>query len=416
MDLRSKETIWSKPSTPLPAGPLTEDVFCDVVIIGSGISGALAAYHLTQPPRPGEWPRRVVMLDKRDVSAGSINASTALLQYEMDTTLTDLSEKVGRARAERCYQLCLQAIGHFDAISNDLGGGCGYRRRQSLFLAGDDANAADLHAEWNARRAAGITVEYLDRRRLLRDYGIDRAAALLSHDAAEVDPICLTRRLLERSVDQGLVIHGRTAVSQYEPTANGVTLTTDAGHTVRASRVIFCTGYETEEFLGQRYVTLNSTFAVASEPVADFDGWKDRCLIWEAQTPYFYCRTTADDRILIGGEDEATTDPAERDAMLPAKTATLVARFNEMFPHIPFTPAKSWAGTFAESHDGLPYIGTHPRFPNGYFSLGYGGNGITFALLAARLLRDELNGRPSDDASLFAFDRQRTASALVITG
>ena len=414
MDLRSTAQHWATPASTLSSDPLAADVVCDVAIIGSGISGALAAYHLLEPdvgPRPS-----VVMLDKRDVSAGSINASTALLQYEMDTTLTDLAAKVGRRRAERAYQLCLEAIGHFANVVQGLGEHCDFKRRPSLYLAGDDANASDLYAEWHARRAAGIVVRYLDRRQLQAEFGIDRSAALLSKDAAEVDPVRLTRKLLERSVAQGLVIHGRTGVKKYEPSVGGVTLTTDAGHTVRAARVVFCTGYETEEFLGQSYVTLNSTFAVVSEPVTSFDGWRDRCLIWEAQTPYFYCRTTADDRIIIGGEDEATTDPAARDAMLPTKTATLVRQFNTLLPGIGFTPAKSWAGTFAESHDGLPYIGTHPRFPGGYFSLGYGGNGITFALLAARLLRDDLAGRPSADAPLFAFDRVRSGVPLATSG
>ena len=419
MNLRSDASAWTTPQ-PLTTAPLDRDTVADVAIIGSGISGALTAYYLTQTQGPGLRPRRVVMLDKRDVSAGSVGGSTALLQYEMDTTLVDLSAKVGRRRAERAYQLCLEALGHFDAISHDLGGGCGYLRRQSLYLSGTDANAAELYAESHARRAAGIKVEYLDRTRLRSGFGIDRAAALLSRDAAEVDPVCLTRRLLERSVDQGLTIHGRTGVAKYEPTADGVTLTTDAGHTVTAGRVIFCTGYETEDFLGQSYVRLNSTFAVVSEPVADpahdFAAWPDRCLVWEAQTPYFYCRTTADHRVIIGGEDEPTTDAAERDAMLPAKTEKLVAQFRRMFPTVPFTPAKSWAGTFAESHDGLPYIGTHPRFPNGYFALGYGGNGITFALIAARLLADELAGRPSPDAGLFAFDRGQVAQPLVVSG
>ncbi|HEX8325678.1 MAG TPA: FAD-binding oxidoreductase [Tepidisphaeraceae bacterium] len=408
MDLRSSETVWAIPTAAFPTEPLATDIACDVAIIGSGISGALAAHHLTQTPG-----RSVVMLDARAVSQGSVAASTALLQYEMDTTLTDLIAKVGRRRAERCYRLCLNAIGQFDDLVRDLGDDCGYRRRPSLYLSGDDADAADLYAEWHARRAAGISVQFLDRRRLLADYGIDRSAGLLSRDAAEVDPLRLTRRLLQCAAEQGLTVHGHTKVNRYEPTPGGVTLTTAAGHTVRAGRVIFCTGYETETFLGQSYVTLSSTFAVVSEPVDSFDGWRDRCLIWEAQTPYFYCRTTADNRIIIGGEDEPTTDPAERDAMLPAKTAALVRQFRALFPRIPFRPAKSWAGTFAESHDGLPYIGQHPRFPNGTFSLGYGGNGITFALIAARLIRDELNGRPNPDAALFGFDRTPSASPLV---
>jgi glycine/D-amino acid oxidase-like deaminating enzyme len=64
-----------------------------------------------------------------------------------------------------------------------------------------------------------------------------------------------------------------------------------------------------------------------------------------------------------------------------------------------------WGGTFGETKDGLPYIGTVPQFPHGYFALGYGGNGITFSYLAAGLLLDLFLQRPNPDLEIFRFDR-----------
>jgi len=40
-----------------------------------------------------------------------------------------------------------------------------------------------------------------------------------------------------------------------------------------------------------------------------------------------------------------------------------------------------------------------------YFALGYGGNGITFSLLAAEIIRDAMLGQENDNADLFRFDR-----------
>ncbi|MGC4034055.1 MAG: hypothetical protein QM754_20430 [Tepidisphaeraceae bacterium] len=72
----------------------------------------------------------------------------------MDTTLNDLAARIGRGRAERAYQISLDALRQFDEIVSqchmDTRDGCGYRRRASLFLAGEDATAADLSAEWRA--------------------------------------------------------------------------------------------------------------------------------------------------------------------------------------------------------------------------------------------------------------------------
>ena len=64
-----------------------------------------------------------------------------------------------------------------------------------------------------------------------------------------------------------------------------------------------------------------------------------------------------------------------------------------------------WAGTFGETKDGLAYIGAHPRLPHAYFALGYGGNGITYSLIAAEIIRDDILGRKNPAAKIFAFGR-----------
>jgi glycine/D-amino acid oxidase-like deaminating enzyme len=58
--------------------------------------------------------------------------------------------------------------------------------------------------------------------------------------------------------------------------------------------------------------------------------------------------------------------------------------------------------------DGLPYIGEIPECPNVWYTLGYGGNGITFSAIAAVLIRDTYLGRDNPDAKLFGFTRQQS--------
>ena len=56
-------------------------VRCDALVVGAGITGALIAHSLS------EVGLRVCVIDKREVGWGSTAASTALLQYEIDTEL-----------------------------------------------------------------------------------------------------------------------------------------------------------------------------------------------------------------------------------------------------------------------------------------------------------------------------------------
>jgi glycine/D-amino acid oxidase-like deaminating enzyme len=175
---------------------------------------------------------------------------------------------------------------------------------------------------------------------------------------------------------------------------------------VRARHLVVAAGYESESFLPKPVGKLRSTFALVSEPLAEFPGWPaDRCLIWDTADPYRYLRTTRDNRAIIGGGDEPFRDPRERDRLLAAKTRTLERRIHAFFPKISFEVATAWAGTFGISRDALPFIGQHRDVPHTSFALGFGGNGTVFSFVAAEMIRAALLGDRDPDAELFGFDR-----------
>ena len=62
---------------------------------------------------------------------------------------------------------------------------------------------------------------------------------------------------------------------------------------------------------------------------------------------------------------------------------------------------------FAITPDSLPYIGPHRRYPRHAYALGYGGNGMTFAWMAAQILLEQWKGIASSDHQLFSFNRLR---------
>ena len=143
-----------------------------------------------------------------------------------------------------------------------------------------------------------------------------------------------------------------------------------------------------------------------SEPLPARLGVFSRTLLWESSRPYLYLRSTADDRLLIGGEDDGIDIPMRRDARIEKKATKLLARAKELLPALPLKVAFSWAGTFAETDDGLPFVGTHDQYgPRVHFAMAYGGNGITYSQITAEILRDSLQGAPHPCAALFSFDR-----------
>ena len=150
-----------------------------------------------------------------------------------------------------------------------------------------------------------------------------------------------------------------------------------------------------------------SSYAFITDPIdEDLLGPLKNTMVWESARPYLYMRSTGDGRLLVGGEDDSIDIPAKRDARVEKRARTLGRKVAGLFPHLPLTPAFAWAGTFAETEDGLPFFGPHRQHgPRVHFAMAYGGNGITYSMLGAGLLRALIEKREHSLSGLFGFDR-----------
>jgi glycine/D-amino acid oxidase-like deaminating enzyme len=399
MDLRSDYPFWLLDKGIIHSYPsLLKDIRTDIVIMGAGISGALAAWHLCHAGF------KTVIVDKRHVGMGSTAASTALLQYEIDTPLAELIAKRGERDAVRSYLLCLKAIydleeigGHWPEVA--------FIKRPSLQFASYKKDVSALKKEYELRKQYGIAVQWLDKGDIKDKFGFEKDAAILSRDAAEVKAYSLTHALLHRCQPLGLQVYDHTGISHFKENRYGVELVTEHGQKIKADKLVIACGYESAQYIPQKVQTLQSTYAIISDLCSTNHHWYQNALIWETARPYLYLRTTEDNRILVGGKDSDFSDPQRRDKALATKAKSLEQAFKKLFPAIHFRTDFKWAGTFASTKDGLPYIGCLPGKPRTYFALGLGGNGITFSIIAAQIITRLALGLSDEDAPLFAFDR-----------
>lgn len=400
MDLRTASPYWLMKNGFLFSYPsLKQSLTTDVVIMGGGITGSLIAYRLAKAGIPA------VVVDKRKIGMGSTCASTALLQYEIDTPLAELSTYVGPQNAARSYLLCLEAIAKIEKITQEIGSKAGFQRCESVYYASKKQDVALLKQEFELRKALGIDLELWSKEDLEARFPFSAPAALVSREGARIDAYIFTHELFQESLKRGGQVYDDTAVTEIIHSARGVRLITENGNEIKAKKLIIASGYESQGYLTKKVVDFNSSFAVVSEPFTASDLWYKNCLIWETARPYLYMRTTDDHRVLVGGKDEPFYNPAKRDALTHRKGAQLVKAFQKHFPALDFRIDFEWAGTFAETRDGLPYIGSNSERSNTFFAMGFGGNGIIFSLLAADIIQDALTGKTNKDARIFGFER-----------
>jgi len=95
MDLSTGLPFWLvKNGLPYDYPQLDKNINCDVVILGGGITAAINAFILIEADIP------CVLIEKRSIGLGSTIATTALLQYQIDTPLSQLIKNM---RGRRIY-------------------------------------------------------------------------------------------------------------------------------------------------------------------------------------------------------------------------------------------------------------------------------------------------------------------------
>jgi glycine/D-amino acid oxidase-like deaminating enzyme len=396
-DLRTGNPLWVSQRPPqIPVEILTRDQATDVVIVGAGITGAMAAEALTQAGF------QVILLDRRGPLQGATSATTALLQYEIDNPLSLLVRQIGQDKARQAWRRSKLALESLKAKIQSLAIPCAMKRLSSLYLAGDLLDAEGLREEARRRNEIGLYTDYLTRDTLRQTYGLRRQAALRSYDNLSVNPLRMAAGFLQAALDRGAKLFAPATADGVEAGREGVRLSTKEGPVIQAKHLIYATGYEMPKAVRTRRHSLHSTYALATKPQAA-KLWPERCLIWEASDPYLYLRTTADGRVICGGEDEEFENEEKRDALLLAKTARLEVQLQGMFPQLDPKAEFAWCGSFGTSTTGLPTIGEIPGMKNCFAVMAYGGNGITFSRLGAELLTAKLTGSEDPEAELFAF-------------
>ena len=394
--MRSARTPWARDPSFAPP-PVIDDFRCEVLIVGAGITGALMAERLT---RQGLG---VVLIDRESPAQGSTMASTAMLLWEIDRSLGELTQLYGLERAARCYRASLDAVSGLQSLVAQHGLRCGMRPRNSLYLATDD-NAKPLHEEFALRSRIELPGDFLDHATLLSTFGIARAGAILSPASADADPVQLTRGLLKISLGRGARLFKANAIA-FDGAGSAVSVGLDNDHEIEARHVVLATGYVMPRIVRPTIQQIASSWAIATVPQPN-NIWKDGTLIWENSKTYHYARTTADGRIIFGAK-MMTPSSNPRPAMRQRRGKRHVSPRNSprsgRAQGLRLTVAGQECLTSTTRR--LAADRSCTRRKKSVAGHGYGGNGITFSYIAAELIGSLIAGGTSPLLEDFALDR-----------
>jgi len=402
MSHHGTEPLWSADSPPEPRPSLAHDLEVDVAVVGGGIAGITTALLLQ---RDGA---RVGVFDRGVVAGGATGFTTAKISALQQSTYRGITRFHDEGRAAQYASASLNAVERIAALVAE-GIDCGWERRPAYTYAADDSQVADLRAEGEAARAAGLPVAIVDDAPL----PYPTALALRLDDQAQFDPVRYVHGLARLLTEAGGQIYERTPVVAVHDGAP-CRLETEAGHTIRAAEVVVCTNYP----LLDRGLFFARTEAARSYLVAarlaDTASDPPEGMFISAGAPTRSLRTHTDLEgqrwILVGGEGH-TTGASEAQ---PERYVRL-EEFARAHFDVVDVPLR-WSTQDAAALDKLPYVGAYSPVSR-HLHVNAGGQkwGMTNATAGAMILADRLAGREGPLRDAFDPNRltARTLPSLV---
>jgi len=381
---------------------LRGDQTFDVAIIGAGLTGCATAYSCAAAGL------KTIVLEAERVGRGGSGRSAGLLLPEPGPAFRDIEQAHGLRAARIAFESWRRAALDAAALLRRLNIKCGLGPVIPLVKVDRDDEKV-VRREFDARSKAGIEATWLPRKLLGKLTVPDAPAAIRMRDAFTLDPYRACLGLAAAAAARRAVICERSRVRKVAFTRKYVDVIAEGG-TIRAATAIVTTGTPTVEFRQlRRHVKRRENYLVLTEemPAAIRKQFGARDTTFrDTRNPHRRVRWTDDGRILVAGATQDETPERKRPAVLVQRTGQLMYELLTMFPVISgLMPEYGWELITGDTADGLMYIGAHRNYPHHLFALGGGGDSVTGAFLAARLLTRAAQGASEKDDAVWGFNR-----------
>ncbi|MCM2371550.1 NAD(P)/FAD-dependent oxidoreductase [Aporhodopirellula aestuarii] len=370
----------------------------DVVVVGGGLAGLSAAYHLLRA-QPG---LRVVVLEAQTIGYGASTRSSGMLTPGIGQNLAALVKKYGAEQARMMYRTSLAAVEYLAELSHREQMDFGLRWTGQLIVARGHAGRQRLARQAALMGQLNLPCRELDdvglagRVSISLDAPGKGPAALQLSVAGVLDPTRLVRGLAAAVLRLGGRIVENTKVEHVS--SSGVDLA--GGLAIRAKKVVLATNaYDLSLGMQRGRLIPMHLRMIATRPLTESErsalAWHQREGVIDSRRVFNYFRLTDDHRLILGGgvpryrwqggvQDLASTGP---------DVASLTADLRQLFPQLSGVEIeRTWTGVIAYSIDTLPVIGSPTRFPNVLHVGGWCGHGIALSVYAGRWVSDLIVG------------------------
>lgn len=363
------KSIWSDFSQDKNFEKLNKDIICDVLVIGGGMAGVLAAYYLQKQGR------QVVLVEGDTIGSGMTANTTAVITAQHDMPYKDMIKYYGENKAKHYLDANLQAVEEFKKLVEEEKIDCDFEITPSYMYSREYV----LNDEIKALKQLGYDAELVSE----IDLPFEIRSAVKFKDMAQFHPLKFLY-----AIAQQLQVYEKTFVTEIK----GNTAYINGGK-IHFKQAVVASHFPFINTHGWFFVKMHQrrSYVLAIKNDSKING-----SYIDDKDEGFYFRSYNDYLIIGKGEHRTGTN---------TKAIEELNAFKEKF-YPDAEQVRLWANQDCVTLDDMPYIGHYGNLNNVFVVTGFNLWGMTGSMVGASILKDIMCEKPNEYYKTFVTKRR----------
>jgi glycine/D-amino acid oxidase-like deaminating enzyme/nitrite reductase/ring-hydroxylating ferredoxin subunit len=390
-------SLWQDDAKPFSTPSRPSRLRYDVAIIGGGITGITTALKLQKAGKA------CVLFEAETLCFGTTGGTTAHVNTMLDSPYTDIIKNFGKDNGVHIADAAAEVIRTMKSNIEEYNIDCGFEDAEAYVFATNDKQVQELESVYKGLGEVGLSAYFSATIPLSMPF----TKAMSVPGQAKFHPVKYVYALARAFEEAGGAIIQHCRIQKVIEGDVFVYIDSQKGQ-FQTLALIYATHTPPGVNLLHLRCTPYRSYALA---VRLKDEAYPKDLIYDMENPYHYYRTQYINEVpylIAGGEDHKTAHHQNTKSCFRNLELHVRRYFNvDEVTHC-------WSSQYFEPDDGIPYIGHLPgHASNVYVATGFGGNGMTYSHMAARVLTNIILQTADPLIALFSPTRIKAVAGFV---